>query len=160
MLRLCEEELVSAPVVGGAPSVGSETPDDLNSETPALRFEPTLGSNPTVSNVHIVLYSLFNTFRRLSGGTPLSPPQPLCDWLPYGFASLVDVYAQGLQKMQMPPPLTSEFWGWRATLLSLSMTSWMMRLNATALASATSWHLATLCPGSALWRTLWDSSPW
>ena len=59
VLCLREEALVPALVGGGAPSVGSETPDDLNSETPALRFEPTLGSNPTVSNVHNILYSLF-----------------------------------------------------------------------------------------------------
>ena len=26
--------------------------------------------------------------------------------------------------------------------------------------SATSWHLATICPGSALWRMLWDCHRW
>ena len=76
VLCLHEEALVSALVRGGAPSIGSGTPSDLNDETPMLCFGPTLGSNPTVSNVHIVLYSLFNIFRRLSKGTPLSPPQP------------------------------------------------------------------------------------
>ena len=59
VLCLREEALVPAPVGGGAPSVGSGPPDDLNDETPAFRSEPTLGSNPTVSNVHTVLYSLF-----------------------------------------------------------------------------------------------------
>ena len=63
MLRLREEALVPAPVGGGAPSVGSRPPGDLNDETPALHSEPTLGSIPTMSNVHIVLYSLFNIFR-------------------------------------------------------------------------------------------------
>ena len=72
VLRLREEVLVPAPVGEGAPSVGSGPPGDLNDETPVLRSEPTLGSNPTVSNIHIVLYSLFNIFRRLSKGTPLS----------------------------------------------------------------------------------------
>ena len=62
VLRL-REALVPAPVGGGAPSVGPRTPGDFNNETPALCFKPTLGSNPTVSNVHIVLYSLFNIFR-------------------------------------------------------------------------------------------------
>ena len=62
VLRLCEEALVPAPVRGGMPSVGSRTPGDLNDETPALRSDPTPGLNPTVSNVHIVLYSLFNIF--------------------------------------------------------------------------------------------------
>ena len=93
------------------PSVGSRPPGDLNDETPALRSEPTLGSNPTVSNVHFVLYSLFNIFRRLSGGTPLSPPRPPCNRFPYGIASLADAYARGLQKMLTPPALTSEFVG-------------------------------------------------
>ena len=94
-----------------APSIGFGPPSDLNGVTPTLRSEPTLGSNPTVSNVHIVLYSLFNIFRRLSGGTSLSPPQPPCYRFPYGLASLADAYARGLQKMQTPPPLTSEFMG-------------------------------------------------
>ena len=74
VLRLHEEAHVPAPDGGGAPSVGPKTPGDLNDETPMLCSEPTLGSNPTMSNVFIVLYSLFNIFRRLSGGTPLSPP--------------------------------------------------------------------------------------
>ena len=63
VLRLREESLVPAPVGGGAPSVDTGTPGNLNDETPALRSEPTLGSNPTVSNIHIVLYLLFNIFR-------------------------------------------------------------------------------------------------
>ena len=56
VLRLREEALVPAPVGGGAPSVGSGPPSDLNDKTPVLRSEPTLGSNPTMSNIHIVPY--------------------------------------------------------------------------------------------------------
>ena len=63
VLHLCEEALVLASVGGGAPSVGFGTPGDLSDETPALRSKSTLGSNPTMSNVHIVLYLLFNIFR-------------------------------------------------------------------------------------------------
>ena len=44
VLHLREEALVLAPV-GGASSVGSGTPSNLNDEAPALRSEPTLGSN-------------------------------------------------------------------------------------------------------------------
>ena len=73
VLRLREEVLVLAPT-GGAPSTGPEPLDNLNVETPAFRLEPMLGSNPMVSDVHIVLYSLFNTFRRLFRETLLSPP--------------------------------------------------------------------------------------
>ena len=62
VLCLREKALVPAPTGGGAPSTGPGPLDDLNVETAALRFEPKLGSNSTVSNVHIVLYSLFNTF--------------------------------------------------------------------------------------------------
>ena len=31
--------------------------------------------------------------------------------VPYGLTSPMDAYAQGLRKMRMPPPLTSEFMG-------------------------------------------------
>ena len=74
VLHFRKETLVLTPTGGGAPSTGHGPLDDLSVETPALRLEPMLGSNSTVSNVHIVLYSLFNTFRRLFEGTPLSPP--------------------------------------------------------------------------------------
>ena len=73
VLHLHEEALVPAPTGGGAPSAGPEPLDDLNVETPTLCLEPMPGSNSTASNVYIFLYSLFNTFRRLSGWTPLSP---------------------------------------------------------------------------------------
>ena len=61
-LRLREEALVLAPVGGGASPVDSGTPGDFNDEAPALRSEPTLGSNPIVSNVHTVIYSLVTIF--------------------------------------------------------------------------------------------------
>ena len=62
VLRLREEALVQASTGGGAPSTGPVPLDDLSVDTLALRLEPMLGSNPTMSHVHIVLYSLFNTF--------------------------------------------------------------------------------------------------
>ena len=96
VLRLREEALVPASTRGGAPFTGLGPLDDLNVKTLALRLEPMLGSNPMVSDLHIVLYSLFNTFCRLSRGTPLSPPRPPCDLFPYGFASHVHVCARGL----------------------------------------------------------------
>ena len=110
ILHLHEEALVLTPV-GGAPSIGSRTPDDFNDEASALHSEQTLCSNPTVSNVHVVIYSLFTIFRRLSGGTPLSLPQPPFDRSPYGLVPPADAYARGLRKMLTPPPLTSEFVG-------------------------------------------------
>ena len=76
--------------VGGAPSIGSGTPDDFNDEAPALQSEQTLCSNPAVSNVHAVIYLLFSIFHRLSGGTPLSPrvtamrPVPLWPCVSHG----------------------------------------------------------------------------
>ena len=73
VLCLREEALVLASTGGGAPSTGPGSLDDLDVETLALCLEPMLGSNPTVSNIDIILYSLFNTFRQLSRGTPLSP---------------------------------------------------------------------------------------
>jgi len=93
------------------PSIGSRPPNDLNDETAVLCFKPKLGSNPTMSNIHIVLYSLFNIFHRLFGGISLSPPQSPCDRFPYGIASPVDAYVRELRKILTPPPLTSEFVG-------------------------------------------------
>ena len=110
MLHLRKEAPVLAPT-GGAPSVGSKTPNDFNGEAPALRSEHTLCSNPVVSNVHTVIYSLFTIFRQLPRGTPLSTPPPSCDRFPYGLASPADAYAWGLRRMLAPPPLISEFMG-------------------------------------------------
>ena len=99
VLRLHEKALVPAPVGVGAPSVGSGTLGDFNDEAPALCSEPTLGSNPTVSNIHTVIYSLFTIFRRLSGGTPLSLPRPPCD-------RFCDRTAQFIQDQVRLSPLT------------------------------------------------------
>ena len=74
VLCLHKEAFVSVPIRGGAPSVGSGPPSDLSDEVPALRSEPTQGSNPAVSNVCFFIYSLFTIFHRFSGGTPLSLP--------------------------------------------------------------------------------------
>ena len=74
VLRLYEEALILVSAGGGALFTGPGPLDDPNVETPALHLEPILGSNSTVSNVHVVLYLLFNTFRRLFEGTLLSPP--------------------------------------------------------------------------------------
>ena len=60
--------------IGWAPSIGSGTHDDFNGEASALHSKQTLCSNPVVSNVHTVIYLLFSIFRRLSGGTLMSPP--------------------------------------------------------------------------------------
>ena len=104
VLRLCEEALVLASTGGGAPSTSPGPLEYLNVETLVLHLEPMMCSNPTVSDVHIVLYSLFNTFRRLSRGTPLNPPRPPCDRFPYGFASPVDACARGLRRILKLPP--------------------------------------------------------
>ena len=62
ILHLREEAPIPAPV-GGAPSIGSGTPDNFNDKAPVLHSEQTLCSNPAVSNVHTVIYSLFTIFR-------------------------------------------------------------------------------------------------
>ena len=95
VLHLHEEALVPAPV-GGAPSIGFGTHDDFNNEASVLHSEQTLCSNPVVSNVYIVIYLLFFIFRRLPGGTPLSPPRPPYDQFSYGLAYPMDPYAEGL----------------------------------------------------------------
>ena len=95
VLHLHEEALVPAPV-GGTPSIGSRTHNDFNDEAPALQSEQTLCSNPTMSNVHAVIYSLFIIFRRLSRGTVLSAPQTPYDRFPYGLMPPTDAYTRGL----------------------------------------------------------------
>ena len=65
VLHLHEEALVPAPI-GGAPSIGSRTHGDFNDEASALQSKQTLCSNPVVSNVHDVIYSLFTISYRLS----------------------------------------------------------------------------------------------
>ena len=62
ILHLREEALVPTPV-GGAPSIGSGTPDDFNDEAPVLHSKQTLCSNPAMSNVHVVIYLPFTIFR-------------------------------------------------------------------------------------------------
>ena len=62
VLHLREEALVPVPV-GGVPSIGSGTHDDFNNKASALHFEQTLYSNPAVSNMHTIIYSLFTISR-------------------------------------------------------------------------------------------------
>ena len=62
VLHLRMEALVPTPV-GEAPSIGSGTLDDFNDEAHVLHSEQTLCSNPAVSKVHTVIYSLFTIFR-------------------------------------------------------------------------------------------------
>ena len=92
ILHLHEEALVPAPI-GGAPSIGSRTHDDFNDEASALHSEQTLCSNPAISNVRAIIYLLSSIFRRLPGGTPLSPLRPPYDRFPYGLTSPADAYA-------------------------------------------------------------------
>ena len=61
VLHLCEEAHVSAPI-GGAPSINSGM-HGFDNAASALLSEQTLCSNPTMSNVYIVIYLLFSIFR-------------------------------------------------------------------------------------------------
>ena len=61
ILHLREEALIPAPI-GGAPSIDSGA-HDFSGTAPALHSEQTLCSNPTMSNVHAVIYLLFSIFR-------------------------------------------------------------------------------------------------
>lgn len=60
VLCLRKEALAAASPEGGAPSMGPGLLDDLYIETLAFPLESMLDSNPTVSDVDIVLYSVFN----------------------------------------------------------------------------------------------------
>ena len=86
VLHLREEALVPAPI-RGAPSIGSRMHDDFNNKAYALHSKQTLCSNPIVSNMHTVIYSLFTISRRLSGRTVLTTPRTPYDRFPYSLAS-------------------------------------------------------------------------
>ena len=110
VLHLREETLVPAPV-GGAPSIGSGTHDDFNDEASTLHSEQTLCSNPAMSNMHTVIYSLFTISHQSSRGTVSPMTQTSYDRFPYGVASSTDAYARGLRRMLAPSPLASKFMG-------------------------------------------------
>ena len=145
--------------VGGAPSIDSRTHDDFNNEASVLHSEQTLYSNPSMSNVHTIIYSLFTISCRLSGGTVLTAPRTPYDRFPYGLTSPVDACARRLRGTLSPSPSHLNSWEWQAMLLSLAMNSRLTRERATVPASAT-WHPTTVRPGSALWQTLRDSHRW
>ena len=87
-LHLRKEAHVPTPV-GGAPSINSGT-HGFSDAASALLSEQTLCSNPTMSNIHVVIYLLFFIFRRLPSGTLLSPTRPPYDLFPYGLVSSTD----------------------------------------------------------------------
>ena len=109
VLHLREQARDPAPV-GEAFSIDSGT-RNLNGAASALHSEQTLCSNPTVSNMHTIIYSLFTISRRLSGGTIFTTPRTPYDRFPYGLVPPVDACAQGLQGTLPPSPLISEFMG-------------------------------------------------
>ena len=81
VLHLREEAPVLA-LVGGAPSTVSRTHDNFDNVASALHSEQTLCSNPTVSNMRTVIYSLFTIPHRSPGGTVSPTPQTPYDRFP------------------------------------------------------------------------------
>ena len=79
--------------------------------------------------------------------------------VPYGLVSPTDAYAQGLRKMRMLPPLTSEFVG-MASYAPNTFHEFLDDEAESEAPSSTMWRLATVRPGSALWRTLRDNHQW
>ena len=62
VLHLHKEAPILA-LVGGAPSTGSGTHNDFDNTVSALHSEQTLCSNPTISNMRTIIYSLFTISR-------------------------------------------------------------------------------------------------
>ena len=109
VLCLHEEATIPAPI-GGVPSINSRM-HDFNDAASALYSKQTLCSNPIVSNMRTVIYSLSTISHRSSGGTVLPAPRTPYDRFPYGLVSPADTYARGLQRILALPPLTSKFMG-------------------------------------------------
>ena len=122
VLHLHKEAPVPAPI-GGAPSIGSGTHDDFNDEVPALHSEQTLCSNPAVSNVHTIIYSLFTISHRLSGGTVLTALQTPYDQFPYGLTSPRTHVLGGSEGRWRYLLSHLNSWEWRAMLPPLSTNS-------------------------------------
>ena len=89
----------------------------------------------------------------------MSAPQPPYNRFPYGHASLVDAYAWGLRRTLVPPPLTFELMG----MASYAPSTFHELLDDEVESDGSSIgdvRLATVCPRSALWQTLWGSHWW
>ena len=72
VLHLHEEALIPAPIEG-APSINSGT-HNFNDAASARHSEQTVYSNPTVTKMRTVIYSLSTISRGSSGGTVLPVP--------------------------------------------------------------------------------------
>ena len=56
------------------------------------------GLQPAVEDVNLVLFSLANVSRQLTGGPPLAAPRSFSERLPFGLRNAASVYAREVRK--------------------------------------------------------------
>jgi hypothetical protein len=68
-----------------------------------------MASNPTAEDINLVLYSLANVSRQLTGGPPLQPPCSFSEQLPYGLHNSAGTYARETRKIMHGHQPTTQF---------------------------------------------------
>jgi hypothetical protein len=106
-LHLSEGDATSAPPEEGATL--ADPIGDLDAKALASRIEHLLGTDPSPEDVDIIVYSLFNTFRQLSGGPPLEPPNSWRSPFPFGLENAVAVIVREVRAVMPAPPAVAEF---------------------------------------------------
>ena len=68
-----------------------------------------MASNSAIEDINLVLFSLANVSRQLTGGPPLPTPRSFSERLPFGVRNAASVYAREVRKAAQGFQLASQF---------------------------------------------------